>query len=172
VAPVTQRLFQWLFVALICGSFAQWSAAKDITSYKSTGELRWDKDFRKALPAFFGMRKASFFWSKGLIWEQAAAGLGGPDDDIEKLSSSLYLASACRPQSCMEKAAAVIKQPGQIVAVGLVEYGCFDSAYCMSPPRPTLQLYVRGRNSEAEQAIINWAQRAVGPIETKVTVLK
>jgi len=94
---VTQRLFQWLFVALICGSFAQWSAAKDITSYKSTGELRWDKDFRKALPAFFGMRKASFFWSKGLIWEQAAAGLGGPDDDIEKLSSSLYLASACPP---------------------------------------------------------------------------
>lgn len=130
---MTQRLFQWLFVALICGSFAQWSAAKDITSYKSTGELRWDKDFRKALPAFFGTRKASFFWSKGLIWEQAASGLGGPDDDIEKLSSSLYLASACRLHSCDEKAAAVIKQPGQIVAVGLVEYGCFRSAYRMPP---------------------------------------
>ena len=86
---MTQRLIQWLLVALICGSFAQWSAAKDITSYESTNELIWDKDFRKALPAFFGMRKASFFWSKGLIWEQAAAGLGGPPDDIEKLSSSL-----------------------------------------------------------------------------------
>ena len=72
----------------------------------------------------------------------------------------------------MEKAAAVIKKPGQIIAVGLVEYGCFGSAYCMSPPRPTLQLYVRGRNSEVEQAIINWARRAVGDIETKVTVLK
>jgi hypothetical protein len=70
----------------------------------------------------------------------------------------------------VEKAAAVIKQPSQIVAVGLVEYGCFRSAYCSD--RPTLQLYVRGRNSEAEQAIINWARRAVGDIETKVTVLK
>jgi hypothetical protein len=165
-------LFQWLFVALICGSFAQWSAAKDITSYESTNELIRDKDFRKALPAFFGKRKANFFWSKGLIWEQAAAGLGGPPDDIEKLSSSLYLASACRLHSCDEKAAAVIKQPGQIVAVGLVEYGCFRSAYRMPPPRPTLHLYVRDRNSDAEQAIINWAQRAVSDIETKVTVLK
>ena len=165
-------MIQWLFVALICGSFAQWSAAKDITSYESTNELIWDKDFRKALPAFFGTRKASFFCSKGLIWEQAAAGLGGPDDDIEKLSPSLYLASACRPHSCDEKAAAVIKQPSQIVAVGLVEYGCFRSAYCMSPPRPTLHLYVRDRNSEAEQAVINWARRAVGDVETKVTVLK
>jgi hypothetical protein len=72
----------------------------------------------------------------------------------------------------MEKASAVIKQPCQIVAVGLVEYGCFRSAYCMSPPRATLHLYVRDRNSDAEQAIINWAQRAVSDIETKVTVLK
>jgi len=40
------------------------------------------------------------------------------------------------------------------------------------PPRPTLHLYVRDRNSEAEQAIINWARRAVGDVETKVTVLK
>lgn len=170
MAQVTQRLIQWLFVALICGSFAQWSAAKDITSYESTNELIWDKDFRKALPAFFGTRKASFFWSKGLIWEQAAAGLGGSPDDIEKLSSSLYLASACRLHSCMEKAAAVIKQPSQIVAVGLVEYG--RSAYCKSPHGQRYICTSRDRDSEAEQAIINWARRAVGDVETKVTVLK
>ena len=40
------------------------------------------------------------------------------------------------------------------------------------PPRPTLHLYVRDRNSDAEQAIVNWAQRAVSDIETQVTELK
>ena len=167
---MTRRWIQWLFVTLIFGAFAQVSVAKDFTSYKNTNQLVWDKDFKPVLVAFFGTRKASFFWRKGLVWQQALEGLGGPPEDIEKLSSSLYLASACRAHSCMEKAAAVIEQPGQLVAVGLVEYGCFRSPRCAE--RPTLQLHVRARNGEAEQAIINWAGRVVGDFETKVTVLK
>ena len=170
MVQVTQRWIPWLVVVLSCGVFAPVSVAKDFTSYKNMNQLVWDKDFKPALVAFFGTRKASLFWRNGLVWQQALEGLGGPPEDIEKLSSALYLASACRAHSCMEKAAAVIEQPGQLVAVGLVEYGCFRSTRCAE--RPTLQLYVRARNSEAEQAIVNWAGRVVGDFETKVTVLK
>ena len=167
---MTQRWIRWLLVALVCSAFSQLSAAKDFASYTNTNQLVWDKAFKPALVEFFGMRKASFFWENGLIWQQALAGLGGPPDDIEKLSSSLYLASACRAHSCTEKAAAVIEQPSRLLAVGLIEYGCFRAASCSE--RPTLQLYVRGQNSEAERAIIDWAGAAVGDFETRRTVLK
>src|SRR3954453_18159030 len=81
--------------------------AKDFTTYKNTNQLVWDKEFKPALASFFGSRKASFFWKNDFVWEQALEALGGPPEDITEISPGLYLASACRAQSCMEKGAVV-----------------------------------------------------------------
>jgi len=144
--------------------------AKDFTTYSNTNQLIWDKKFKPALVSFLGSRKASYFWKNDLVWKQVLEGLGGPPEKIIKIQPGLYLASACRAHSCDEKSAVVIENPYRIVAVGLIEYGCFHSDLQCSTP--TLQVFVKQRNEQAEQALFMWAKSVVERPDIKLTVLK
>ena len=154
--------------AICC--LSQLAVGKEFASYTSTNQLVWDKEFRTAVASFAGSLRASFFWKNDLLWKQTLEGLGGPPEDIVKASPTLYLASACRAHSCMEKSAAVFEAPNRIVALGLIEYGCFRDKSCSD--RPTLQVFVRQRTVQAERAITEWADDAVGEFDIKLTVLK
>lgn len=166
---MTSHLARVASIALLL-CLTPFAFAKDFTTYKNTNQLVWDKEFKPVLASFFGSRKASFLRKNGLIWKQALEDLGGPPEDITEVSPGLYLAPACRAHSCDEKAAVVIQSPNRIVAVGLIEYGCYSPTGCSE--RPTLQVFVHQRNARAEQAISDWAESAVGGLSTQLTILK
>lgn len=155
-----------LFLALAC--YAICAPAKDLASYRNTNELVWDKAFNSSVAQFFGKLRASYFWRDGLVSQQISAGLGGSPDDMRRIDGTpLFLASACRHQSCPEKAAVVLGDPGRPIVFGLVHYSCFDRpAKAGCSEKPALLIFSKGSrvDPKVREAIVDWAERAVGDL--------
>lgn len=88
----------------------------------STGQIVRDSGFRKELAALLAGRRDDLFHSRESTGAQVLEGLGGPPDAPVKLSDGSYLFSACRFQSCTEKAAVIIGNSRHISAIGVIYY--------------------------------------------------
>lgn len=145
------------------------AAAKDPASFRDTNQLVWDKTFAASVKAFFGRMHAGYYWQDGLLSDQVLAGLGGPPNDIVRIGGSrLFLASACRAHSCMEKAAVVFKDPGHLIAFGVVHYACFDKPSkpeCSDHPSLAVLTRASPLDPQVRQTLVDWAQGQVGDLE-------
>jgi hypothetical protein len=143
--------------------------AKDPAPYRNTNELVWDKTFTASVTKFFGPLRGSYFWANGLVADQVSAGLGGPPDPIQTIKGTdLLLASACRPNSCSEKAAVVFQGAGDLKAFGVIHYPCFEkSAKAECTEHPTLSIFSKRLpvTHTTRAAIVDWAETQVGKLE-------
>jgi hypothetical protein len=127
------------------------------TRKTNMNQVVWTPGFDDAIDAFFGRERASFYWEGGRVFEQVAAGLGGPPYDLERLPGGLMMGSACRWQSCPERAA-IVQCPSTIVAVGVKHWWAgernlsFDSV-------PTFTIYsAPGAPAVARERLEAWAR--------------
>ncbi|WP_348010062.1 hypothetical protein [Roseateles sp.] len=159
---------QLSLLVLALASFT--AAAKDPASFRDTNQLVWDKTFAASLTAFFGRMHATYYWHGGLLSDQMVAGLGGPPDAVVRIGSSpLFLASACRAHSCMEKAAVIFKDPEHLIAFGVVHYpSCFDKpAKPGCSDHPSLSVLTRASplDPEVRETLVDWAKGQVGELD-------
>ncbi len=161
-----------LFLLLVLACVTELTIAKDPATYRNTNELVWDKTFTLSVNRFFGPLRVSYFWANGLVSSQVSAGLGGPPDNVQKIEGTpLFLASACRPHSCDEKAAVVFRDAGSLIAFGLVHYPCLEESTKVDCSKhPILSILSKGKQavSMVIAAIVDWAEGRVG----KLNVIK
>jgi len=81
-----------------------------------------DEAFVNKVSRFLGARHTPYF-ERATIADQALEALGGPADPPRHFGS-FWRFTACRPHSCTEKAAVVLRTDGQIVAVALLHSAC------------------------------------------------
>ena len=161
-----KRLLSLLVLAL--ASFT--AAAKEPASFRDTNQLVWDKAFAASLKTYFGRMHASYYWRDGLLSDQVAAGLGGPPDAVVRIGSSpLFLASACRAHSCMEKAAVIFKDPEHLIAFGVVHYpACLDKRPkpdCSDHPSLSVLTRASSVDPEVRETLVDWASAQVGELD-------
>lgn len=136
----------------------------DFCKQSNTNQLVWNKSFERTIEAFFGSARASLYHEDAEIAEQAMTGLGGPPDKLKLLSEGRVLASACRAESCTEKAAVVVSCPDAVEAVGIIHYTCENSGeWQVCPDQPTLSVYL-GKGADpslAPHALKAWAINAL-----------
>ncbi|GAA3965052.1 hypothetical protein GCM10022278_23580 [Allohahella marinimesophila] len=138
--------------------------ASDFCEHSNTNQLVWNEAFVAALHAFHGTTRASLFGRDELLVEQALTGLGGPPDRIRTLSEGLVMASACRADSCTEKAAVVLSCPDTIEAVGVLHYRCGSADdWQVCPDEPVLSVYLHRQPGSriASDALKAWAINSV-----------
>lgn len=113
-----------LFFTLCLAFFATGvlAATYDVSPYKSSNALIWDKGFKQHLIEYFGDKREAYFWKGATIAEQIRAGFGGPPEDIINIAEDTYLASACRQHSCDEKSAYITN--GESDLFGMIAYFC------------------------------------------------
>ncbi|WP_416398030.1 hypothetical protein [Allohahella sp. A8] len=140
------------------------SYADDYCAYGHTNQLVWNEHFERSLNEFFVGSRASLFWSNSAIADQVLTGLGGPPEKLRPLSEGYVLASACRADSCPEKAAVVLSCPDTVEAVAVIHYTCQESAeWQICTDKPVLTLF-RDKNKAspvASSALKAWAINAV-----------
>ena len=128
----------------------------DFCAHTDMNQVVWTPGFEEALDGYFGGERADLLWANGSVSEQALVGLGGPPNELERLSGGFVMGSACRAHSCAEeRAAAVIHCPSTIVAVGVKHFRC--GAGCDS--LPTFTIYsAPGTPGVARQRLEEWAR--------------
>lgn len=140
--------------------------AQDFCQASDTNQLLGNKDFARAITSYFGDRKTYLFWKNATIAHQVLAGLGGPPDPLQRVDASTVLVSACRHQSCIEKAAVVIACPATIKAVGVIHYACEHGAPGCAE-KPILTIYGNGEDGkraseQSRRALMNWTRTVLG----------
>lgn len=116
-----------MFVLLAAGVAACARApAGDFCEARKTNmnQLVWTPGFDDAVDAFFGRERADFYWDDGRVSDQVITGLGGPPNELERLPGGLMMGSACRAQSCPERAAVIVQCPSTVVAAGIKHFRC------------------------------------------------
>lgn len=140
----------------------------DFSKYKDTNQLVWDGKFETAVKKYFGSRKFDAFYPAGSLSAQIIDGLGGPPDQIKEFDKSIFIASACRPHSCEEKAAVIFKKPSTILAFGLIHFNCKKEG-CDSSPK--LSIFSHTNISiDVKNALEAWAFSVADriPLELKI----
>jgi hypothetical protein len=140
----------------------------DFTKYKDTNHLIWDGKFETTVKKYFGARRFDAFYPNGSLSAQILGGLGGPPDQIKTFGKSMFIASACRPHSCDEKAAVVFKKPATILAFGLIHFNCKKEG-CDSSPR--LSIFSQKNISiDVKNALETWAFSAADRIPVELEI--
>ncbi len=150
-----------ILAMIVLAAFSGAASAKDFCSYPDTNGLVWDKKFESAIKGFFGSEKLEYFYRRSTTANQVMAGLGGVPDVLVRLDAKHVIASACRHQSCVEKAAVVLACPDKLVAVGIFHSDCLSKApseNCASERH--LTVYSRDDNALARVAIESWGRTA------------
>ncbi|HST60924.1 MAG TPA: hypothetical protein VLK84_19635 [Longimicrobium sp.] len=150
-------------IVFLVGALAACGPARgaDFCARTNMNQVVWTPGFEEALDGYFGGERADLYWANGRVSEQALAGLGGPPNELERLSGGLVIGSACRAHSCdLEQAAAVIQCPSRIVAVGVKHFRC-GAGQCDS--LPTFTIYSGpGIPGVARQRLEEWARSVSG----------
>ncbi len=102
-------------------SFRAISGTFNISQYSNTNDLIWDKKFREHINDFFGNLTGYYFY-RGSVAQQVADGLWGTPDNIVSPDKNIWIATACRPHSCTEKAAYITDGHDELFA--LIGYMC------------------------------------------------
>lgn len=159
-----------LFIIVQFYMSLQAAQAVDYSKYANTNRLVWDKKFEVAVKSYFTSTKFDAFYPGGLLSTQILAGLGGPPNPIKELDKSIFLASACRPHSCMEKAAVIFKKPSTILAFGLIHFNCKKGS-CDSAP--TLSIFSKNEiDDNLRQALETWAFAESERMPVEIRVVK
>lgn len=151
-----------LFLLILTGfSSCAVSGTFNISQYRNTNALMRDSQFPKYIKHYFGHLTGYYFW-RGAVSEQVAEGLWGPPDDIVRQGKNIWTATACRPHSCMEKAAYITDGHDELFAV--IGYMCpagkgrtdYTDDGCLS-------IFYRDRRTEKTLApyLIRWKERIV-----------
>jgi hypothetical protein len=127
-------------------------------------QLVWMPRFEEAVNDFFGAERGVYYWVGGRVSEQVIAGLGGPPNDLERLSGGLVMGSACRAHSCGERAAVIVQCPSTIVAVGVKHFpGAFERAEGLDDLTPTFTIFsAPGAPGLARERLEEWARTESG----------
>lgn len=151
---------RWLSNLLACLALLVGSApsmASNFCAFDNTNQLVWETAFARSVEAYLGTSREDFLYPNGRVSEQVLSALGGPPDDLVKLAGGLVLASACRHQSCMEKAAVVIKCPNVIKSAAIINYAC-SKKDCADDAIATLFLGNQPDQRVGEWALKRWAR--------------
>lgn len=138
------------------------SGTFNISPYRNTNELMWDRQFRNHIKHYFGHLTGYYFW-RGTVADQVTDGLWGAPDDIVMPGKNIWMAPSCRPHSCMEKAAYITDGHDELFA--LIGYMCtpedrkidyFNNTGCLS-------IFYRDRRAEKKLSpyLIRWKEGIV-----------
>lgn len=151
------------FVLLAAAAAACESApAADFCEARKTdmNQVVWTEGFDDAVDAFFGQERADLYWYDGLVSDQVITGLGGPPNALERLPGGLMMGSACRAQSCPERAAVIVQCPSTVVAAGVKHFRCGNgrgNRFCDSVPTFTI-FSAPGAPGAARERLEAWAR--------------
>jgi len=120
----------------------------DISKFKTTNELIWDKEFNKYLSVYFGENKEYYFYKNATVREQIKEGLGGPPEIVKEIEKNIFIASACRFQSCSEKAAIIVDLKNKYTVFGIIGYQCKIEKLFKLCEKGKLVIFYRNRNSK------------------------
>lgn len=109
-----------LLILSVFSGYAE-SGTFNISQYNNTNDLIRDKQFQKHIKHFFGSLTGYYFW-KGGVAQQVTDGLWGTPDSVVRPDKNIWMASACRPHSCTEKAAYITN--GRYELFALIGYMC------------------------------------------------
>lgn len=149
-------------LVLLIGALAACAPARssDFCANTNMNQLVWEPGFQEAVDDFFGGERGTFYWANALLSEQVISGLGGPPNDLERLRGGLVMGSACRWQSCMERAAVIIQCPSTIIAVGVKHFpSAFEPAHASRDLIPAFTIFsAPGAPGLARERLEEWAR--------------
>lgn len=136
----------------------------------------------KSVREEFGSDRGSYFVPDKPVSEQIIMGLGIPNPTVQ-LADGNYLVSGCRPHSCDEKAAVIVKPTGMILMAGLINFHCRRDVAKKSPTsagavicerNPRLTVLVTRKNNQPVlvQELRDWAVRKSQIRVTETQVLR
>lgn len=127
-----------------------------------------------AVGAFFGEMRGGYFVHDWTVARQVVAGLGVPDR-VSGVAQGELMVSGCRPGSCGEKAAVIVRPSGEVLAAALISHRCkgrsAEEPACGD--RRVLTVFVRpdGDSHRYRRVFKRWASVVSAPVGVGELVL-
>ena len=104
---------------------------------RSTNELVWAPDFRRAVESFGGKARTSVLGAgEARLSDVLISALGGPPDDPTRLPNGSRLFTACVAHSCTEKGAIVLTSSGSITVAATLTNHLVNEGDVSKPSGP------------------------------------
>lgn len=135
-------------------------AVSEIASWQSSARASLELSMR----SLAGDVRGNYFLPNQSLADAVAQSMGIPNPDAP-LSDDLRVVSGCRPHSCVEKAALVADQNGNVHAFGLVNFACGPtgkSAAQTCRAQPVLFIVQKESDPATYSALTEWAARQTG----------